>query len=141
MLDHTSTLTVSPFLRLTLPCLQPLADRLSVSKTTRRKKPGARVSDLSERNSHFPSNPVSIEKLVLSVTPPPPERSSTKTSLPDDSAAGEVEKIYSAISQDPYVNLSLPLTHPRLLAACADLAPSATGASHDFSLLTFPPSL
>ena len=77
---------------MTLPSLQPLADRLSVSRIVRRKKLGVTTSEATEKISHLPWNPVNNSNCVPNPTPPSPERVSTKTSSPDDSAADQAKK-------------------------------------------------
>ena len=90
-LEHTR-LTMAPACKLTLSCLQPLADRLSVFRIVSMKKPGAIILPTRETVSHFPERPVDTEKSVLGATPPPAEVSSTGACSPDSAARLEEQE-------------------------------------------------
>ena len=75
-----------------LPCLQPLADRLSVFRIVSTKKPGAMTSLAGEKLTHFPEIPVIAAKVALSATPPPPEISTTGACSPDSAARLEEQE-------------------------------------------------
>ena len=145
-LDRTSGSLIWPFLRVTLPSLHPLADKLSVSRIVRRRKPAFAKSPPREKISHLPSIPTVTEISVPTVMPPPPERVSTKTSSPDDSAAA-VDELRKAIrsvsrhvkSEAKKTALSV-IHHPRLMATHAKLVPTANDTSLELLCFFLSPS-